>query len=279
LLDALRRERHYHRLQRLSRANGEIGFAGSFAGIDQAKITGFSLISKAPTVVWNHYQAGLWHRFPLLKIKLKALKLTTMMQAFRAVHRYVLLAGVVLANPAMADPCAPFIEEHPAWASASFRPHTTAFETCSVDEERYRQVIADWLQRQPASDPNITSLSLGRAVTFPWLSRFIADTALRTPRWAGRMARAKVSERDKLARPVLHDPALLQRLAAPFADSRYAVIGLAYEKVLFGRADKYASQPAARLASNATAAAVEVPFDAQLWLRLAPRHMLAPAAE
>jgi hypothetical protein len=144
-----------------------------------------------------------------------------------------------------------------------------------VDEARYRRVIADWLQRQPATASNITSLALGRAVSYPWISRFIADTALQTPGWAVRMAHTKISERHKLAGSVLHDPELLQRLAAPFADSRYAVIGLSFEKVLFGRADKYASQPA----STSAAAAVEVPFDAQLWLRLAPRNMPVPATE
>jgi hypothetical protein len=205
------------------------------------------------------------------------------MQDFRAFRRCLLLAGVLLANPAAAETCAPFIEEHPAWASASFRPHTTAFEACSVDEARYRQVIADWLQRRqqtsPSTAPDVTSLSLGRAVNFPWISRFIADAALQTPGWAGRMARTKIGERDKLARPVLHDPALLQRLAAPFADSCYAVIGLSYEKVLFGRADKYASPPVSSAASNPATAAVKVPYDAQLWLGLAPRKTLAPVAE
>jgi hypothetical protein len=214
----------------------------------------------------------------LLKIKLKALNLET--------HHHD--AGISRCSPLCAvgrrgcgesgyaaEPCAPFIEEHPAWASASFRSHATAFETCSVDEARYRRVIADWLQRQPATAPNITSLSLGRAVSFPWLSRFMADTALRTPGWAARMARTGIGERHKLAGPVLHDPALLQRLAAPFADSRYAVIGLSYEKVLFGRADQHA----ALLSSNVAAAALEVPFDAQIWLRLAPRNMPVPASE
>ena len=205
------------------------------------------------------------------------------MQDFRAFRRCLLLAGVLLANPVAAETCSPFIEEHPAWASASFRLHITAFEACSVDEARYRQVIADWLQRQqqtsPSTAPDITSLSLGRAVNFPWISRFIADAALQTPGWAVRVARTKIGERDKLAKPVLHDPALLQRLAVPFADSRYVVIGLSYEKVLFGRADKYASQLTYKAASNQAVTTVKVPYDAQLWLRLALRKTIAPAAE
>jgi hypothetical protein len=62
----------------------------------------------------------------------------------------------------------------------------------------------------------------------------------------------------------LSDPSLLQRLAAPFEGTQYQVLRVTFEKVLFGRADEYASDPGA--------GAVKVPFDAQLWLRLAPRE-------
>jgi|GEM_PF-2925360 len=195
----------------------------------------------------------------------------------------LLWAGLVWANQASADPCAPFIEEHPGWTSASFRPHVSALESCGVDEARYRRVIADWLQQRPATRPDVTSLSLGRAVDFPWISRFLADAALRSPDWALRVARARSGERDRLARPILRDAALLQRLAAPYAGSRYVVIGLSYEKVLFGRADIHASPPAPprveQAAATWDAAAVMVPYDAQIWLRLAPRYSLAPTAE
>lgn len=184
---------------------------------------------------------------------------------------------MVWVNHATADSCAPFIEEHPGWTSASFRLHVSALEPCGVDEARYRRVIADWLQQRPATRPDVTSLSLGRAVNFPWISRFLADAALRSPDWAARVARARSGERDRLARPILQDLALLQRLAAPFAGSRYVVIGFSYEKVLFGRADIHASPLASALTSQA--AAVMVPYDAQLWLRLAPHSLLAPTAE
>lgn len=202
-----------------------------------------------------------------------------MIKSFRSVRCWLLSIGLVWVNHAAADACAPFIEEHPTWASASFRRHHSAFESCRVDEASYRRVIAEWLRLRPATRPDITSLALGRAVDFPWISRFIADAALQTPDWAVKVARAKIGERHQLARPVLHDPALLQRLAAPFADSRHAVIGLSYEKVLFGRADQHASQPASSTALNPAAAALKVPYDAQIWLRLAPRTTLAPTTE
>jgi hypothetical protein len=49
----------------------------------------------------------------------------------------------------------------------------------------------------------------------------------------------------------------------PFEATGYRVLGVGHEKLLFGRADVHVA--------GAAAGAVPVPFDAQLWLRLAPR--------
>jgi len=182
----------------------------------------------------------------------------------------LLAAALLLASHAAGAGCAPFIEEHPSGASASLRPHTTAFGDCRVDEATYRSLVADWLQsRSPAAAP-VSSLFLGRAVDFPWISRQLADAALQSPGWAVRwkQAAATTGGRDRLARPVLQDPLLLQRLSAPFEGTPYRPVGIGYEKVLFGPADVYASDPAA--------GPVPVPFDAQLWLRLARRDLARP---
>jgi hypothetical protein len=173
------------------------------------------------------------------------------------------LVILYFASPCLALACTPFIEEHPSWTSASFRANTSAFERCEVDEQTYYQVISEWLQTRAADSGSVSSLSLGRVVAFPWLSRHIADSALQSPGWAARVARVKPGERDRLATPILRDPELLHRLAAPFEGTQYTVLSLSFEKVLFGRADEYSS--------DKNAGAVKVPFDAQLWLRLAPR--------
>jgi len=156
------------------------------------------------------------------------------------------------------------VEEHPSGASASLRAHVTAFENCTIDEAAYRRVVAEWVRTRSGASNGISSLSLGRAVTYPWLSRHIADSALAAPRWASRISEARPGEREKLAAAVFVDPALLQRLAAPLEGTPYVVVRVSFEKVLFGRADAHSS--------NSHAGSVLVPFDAQLWLRLAPRR-------
>lgn len=170
----------------------------------------------------------------------------------------------LLALPVFAQACEPHIEVRSDGTTASFRPHTSDFEHCLVDEETYRQVTSQWLQARPADSPELKSLFLGRAVSFPWVSRQLADTALQRPDWAVRMARTKPWERHRLAAETINDPAIRQRLDAAFAETRYKVVGISFEKVLFGKAGEYSSNPAA--------GKVPVPFDAQLWLRLAPRQ-------
>ena len=176
----------------------------------------------------------------------------------------LLLVSSFIASQAVAAACTPYIEEQPVSNSASFRPHPTAFEHCEVSEATYQEVVADWLRTRPADAAPISSLSLGRAVDFPWISRHVADAALQSPGWAARISRARVGEREQLARPALLDPVLLKRLARPFEGTPYKLERLAYEKVLFGSAGEHSS--------NKAAGAVKVPFDAQLWLRLAPQN-------
>ena len=179
----------------------------------------------------------------------------------------VLITACLLASPGVGAQCTPYVEEHPTWSSATLRPHSSAFEHCEVSEAAYRQVVTDWLRARPPEAPPIVSLSLGRAVAFPWISRYLADSALQSPNWAARVRETRAGERDQLAATLLSDPSLLQRLAVPFEETQYLVLGVTFEKVLFGRADQYAS--------DRGAGALKVPFDAQLWLRLGTRSSSA----
>ena len=173
----------------------------------------------------------------------------------------VFLLSLSLADAASA--CTPTIQERASESTASLRPHTSAFERCTIDEATYRKVVAEWIRARPADSASISSLSLGRAVDYPWLSQFVADSALASPQWRKRIAKARGVERDKLAAAILSDPALRKRLDAPFEGTRYRVSQVTFEKILFGRADEHTS--------DKKGGSTIVPFDAQIWLRLMPR--------
>ena len=174
---------------------------------------------------------------------------------------FLFLLGMMTATSLSAQFCSPFIEEHPQQATAVFRQHTDDFSRCPVSEASYQQVLRQWLQSRETDLPPLTGLSLGRAVNFPWLSHLIADTALREPAWQSLIIATPRGRLDALAARVFEHAELRARLAEPFAGSGYTVIGLSYEKVLYGKASDHATDR-----KDDTL----VPFDAQLWLRLAP---------
>lgn len=180
----------------------------------------------------------------------------------RVVALAVLLCSTVRVAGAA---CEPSVEEQPRWHAATLRPGQNGLASCEVGEDAYRAVVRAWLAARGADAAPLDSLSLGRAVSYPWLSRAIADAALARPGWAKHATHAKPGRRDALAAPILRDAALRDRLAVPFEGSRWTVKNVSYEKVLFGEASRYASH------APPAEAAVLVPFDAQLWLRLAPR--------
>lgn len=171
--------------------------------------------------------------------------------------------------PTLASACVPHVEEHSGSnaGTASFRPHTDAFTACRTSEEDYRRVVTTWLRGRPTDAPPLTSLYLGRAVNFPWLSSQIADAAWHSPGWATLLRKARPGQRDRLAAEFLRSPVLLHRLAEPFKESAYEVAGISWEKVLFGPAGQHVSDAQ----RDPTTATILVPYDAQLWLRLTPR--------
>lgn len=176
-------------------------------------------------------------------------------------HRYVLINLLVLAllaaTGAMAFACSPYIEEHET--TPAFRANASAFETCPVSEEAYNLIIRQWLHtKQPAVQ--ITSMYLGRAVDYPWISKQITDNALVLIRKKGPVTKMTPKQRYALESAAIKDAALLERLAAPFADSSYRVTGISFEKMLYGKAADYSSRKDAEK--------MLVPYDAQLWLRL-----------
>ena len=175
----------------------------------------------------------------------------------------VILFATLLSAPRVALACVPHIEEHANSPSASFRPHTSASAGCEVSEHEYRRVVNHWLQNRAPGAAALSSLSLGRAEKFPWISQHLADAALHSEEWRTRAARGSAARQNSFVAATLSKPVFLRRLSLPFEGTSYSVLDVSVEKVLVGPASQYSS-------TNRTSNA-RVPFDAQVWLRLAPK--------
>jgi hypothetical protein len=159
-----------------------------------------------------------------------------------------LTAVMFLVFTGVAQACTPYVEVH-ADGAASLRPHATGLVPCEIDEAAYRRVVGEWLRTRPAGAP-LRSVALGRAVTLPWLSQLLTDTARHDAAWLARVKRLKPGERDRLVAELVMQTAFTSRLALGFDATPYALQGVSYEKVLWKDG---------------------LPYDAQLWLRVAAR--------
>jgi hypothetical protein len=175
----------------------------------------------------------------------------------------LMLLGLLTAASA-AGQCAPHIQEHPEGKAAMFRPHTTAFLHCTVSEEAYRRITADWLQGRPADAPPINSLCLGRAEHYPWITTYLAAAALGHRQWDARHGKPRNIDVNKLVASILSEPPFLARLDAAFTDSPITAVRVWIEKVLVDKAARVLPDPAA--------AHQRVPIDAIVWIGLAARR-------
>lgn len=171
----------------------------------------------------------------------------------------VFLALSALCGASPRDACSPWIEERGNEPVALFRPHRNAFLDCPVSEEAYRRVIAEWLRKREAAAPPVRSVSLGRAAGYPWISTYLAQAALKHPRWDPSRGRSHGGNANAAVAAILMEPAFLERLEAPFKGSGYSIASISAEKVLVGKAGKASPSATRRLL---------VPYDAQVWLVL-----------
>lgn len=171
-----------------------------------------------------------------------------------------LFLGLVWLSPwDAAVACAPYVEERNGGAtSAVFRRHTDDFRVCRVDESTYDEVVARHLRDRPPTAPAWTALALGRAVDFPWISQYLAESALSDTRWDARRGKVRRGGINDFVASRLSERAFLARLAVPFADTPYVPVGVSVEKVRVGVAEDVLPGTGRR----------RVPFDAQLGLNL-----------
>lgn len=180
--------------------------------------------------------------------------------------RRVLLAAALCAGIGVAtaqEGCAPFVEDHRDRETAALRPHRDAFRSCTIDEAAYARLIADWLAARGSDAPPLRGMSLGRAVNLPWLSEYIARAASLDPRWDAARGRDRRGDINGLVAALLSQPDVLRRLDAPFAGTRWTVRAVSVEKVLVAKAGDILPD-----GGNA-----KLPFDAQVWIVLAPRRL------
>lgn len=160
--------------------------------------------------------------------------------------------------------CSPYVEEHPKWHTATFRPHTDAFVDCPVSEETYQRVVSDWTKARDVDTGELDSFGLGRAVQYPWISKLIAQTALTHPDWDVSTGSSMTYGDNEFVNKILSQPVVLSRLQIPFSTGAYVIARVTVEKVLIDEVGK--------VLPDQTPVNARIPFDAIVWLHLLPNE-------
>lgn len=181
------------------------------------------------------------------------------------------MLALLLAATQPAAACEPHVEQLRDPARAALRVDRSALTRCTLGEADYRRVVGEWLASRDDAAAALSSLALGRAMDHPWIARHLLAAAARSSEWTPRLARATTAAHNRFVAQVLAAPDFLPRLDAPFAGTAYRVEGITVEKVLLG--------PPAGIAPAPADSGRALPYDAQLWLRLAPRRAAGSGSE
>jgi hypothetical protein len=179
----------------------------------------------------------------------------------------VLVALVALSLPASsaaAAECKPSNEIGDGGATLRLRadgcslslPDTTAALDALLEEA--------WSGRRMPIDR--ASLGLGRIIDYPWLSKALAEAAMKSPVWEPDKGRGRRGSDNSAVGSLVDTRRLLAPLAPLF--TRYGVRARAgsVEKVLVGRVGE--TEALASLVGQKLADGKKLPYDAQLWVRL-----------
>ena len=112
------------------------------------------------------------------------------------------------------------------------------------------------------------TLELGRIVQYPWLSKGLADAALRSPVWEQKKGRGRRTDDNPAVASILDTRRVLAPLIPTFARFGIRARAGSVEKVLVGEVGK--TKDLAALEKTPTAMGKKLPYDAILWLRLEP---------
>ena len=158
------------------------------------------------------------------------------------------------------------IEANERWHTLRLRVHHPTHKSCDVDKESMLSVLdaVFSIPDSPVATGNYSSLSMGRLVDYPWLSRYLVDVARGDRKWDSKKGKPAGMDINKYVSLLLFTKDLMDPIEAVLAKGNYKIISVTVEKVLVGSFREIPSYQGSGFPGK-------VPYDAQVWLRLEKR--------
>jgi len=164
---------------------------------------------------------------------------------------------------AAAGECTLRVEAAGNWPSLRLRVWHPQHTPCGVDSSAVLRVLEQAFADLPSAEPGrvFTSLALGRLIDYPWMARFLAESAGRDPSWDAAAGKPRRGDINRYVADVLARPEIIGPLEEPLRRHGYRIGGVSVEKVLVGGFENVPGWDGPRRNGK-------VPFDAQTWFRL-----------
>jgi hypothetical protein len=174
------------------------------------------------------------------------------------------IAGESAIASVSAGECALSLEAAANWPTLRLRAGHPEHRPCFIDKAAVVQVLTKaFAEIHPSlAYRKFTSLALGRLIDYPWLVRFLALQAVQDPHWnitAGKPRRIHV---NRYVADALSSAEIIREIEAPLREHGYRITGVSVEKVLIGGFENVPQWEGSELKGK-------IPFDAQVWFRLA----------
>ena len=140
-----------------------------------------------------------------------------------------------------------------------------ADQDCPVSAGRLQELLEQGLSlaAPPQGKQAYSSIFLGRLVHYPWLVNALLQAAAASPQWDSVQGAAKDGQDNRAVAQLLSQTEALLGVRASLRRAGYELTGVSVEKVLVGGHTDFPYH----LAQNTPG---KLPFDAQVWLLLAP---------
>jgi hypothetical protein len=134
---------------------------------------------------------------------------------------------------------------------------------CRGTREAMRSTLAAAFAKSdpPKLEGTYSSLYIGRLIDFPWLSKYLAQTAYGDKGWNRKRGKPVSMDINRYVAAVLARREVTGQIEETFGDSGYRIIGVSVEKVLVGGFRDVPSYEGEMLPGK-------VPYDALVWFRL-----------
>ena len=186
----------------------------------------------------------------------------------RALRAAACVVSLVLATPhargETATACSPTHEIREGGAELRIRTDGCALSLAETGAAIEALLTEAWGGKRMPGDR--ASLELGRMVSYPWLSKALAEGAMKSPVWDGKRGRGRRGSNESAVASIVDTRRLLAPLAPVFARFGAKARASSVEKVLVGKADEV--ETLAPLVGQKLADGKKLPYDAILWLRL-----------